>query len=198
YALYGTLSNNEGASWLEATGTTLKPEYQTSRTKFDDIQQLSDRLVTRDVAGANPSEEAGLRPSLAVSPSNDFVLVWQQRPSTQPCEDDEDGTTTVNGASQIQYAAVADPDNFGGSWWTTREPYPPSNNFYAIDPDLVIDAGGNANMVFMKSTTANGAQCRGGGDLSTSTSYTYAIYYKGPYTEVIVPPPATYLPIIVK
>ncbi|HMR68322.1 MAG TPA: carboxypeptidase regulatory-like domain-containing protein, partial [Anaerolineae bacterium] len=184
YALYGTLSNNEGASWLEATGTTLKPEYQTSRTKFDDIQQLSDRLVTRDVAGANPSEEAGLRPSLAVSPSNDFVLVWQQRPSTQPCEDDEDGTTTVNGASQIQYAAVADPDNFAGSWWASREAYPPSNNYYAIDPDLVVDAGGNANMVFMKSTAANGAGCRGGGDLSTSTEYTYAIYYKGPYTEI--------------
>lgn len=198
YALYGTLSNNDGTSWLEATGTTLKPEYQPSRTKFDAIQQLSDRLVTRDEAGANPSEEAGLRPSLAVNPSNDFVLAWQQRGSTAACADDEGGTTTVNGASQIQSAAVADPDNFAGSWWASREAYPPSNNFYAIDPDLVVDGGGNTNTVFMKSTAANGAECRGGGDLSTGTPHTYAIFYKGPYTEVIVPPPATYLPMIIK
>lgn len=201
YALMGILSTNGGAEWKDSTTSTPSTEdpwYVTSNRTFDD-NNSDDRRRTRNTDGANPAEEAGLRPSVALNHQDDFAIVWQERPDAS-CDEDEGGTINSNGTSELFLASVADPDTPDTSnWWTTvANVETASINFYSIDPDMVIDSSGDEHIVFMKSTADPGqSNCRAGGDLNPSTQHTYRIYYRGPYFTV-VDPPTILLPVIIK
>ncbi|MCB0193115.1 MAG: hypothetical protein KDJ65_14320 [Anaerolineae bacterium] len=196
YALIGALSINGGVSWVDASGNssnTPVPRYITSKNAFGS-GQTSDRKRTRNVSGATPSEEAGLRPSVALNELDRFAIVWQERPDAS-CVQNENGSIVSNGTSEIYYAYAANPNspNSSGWWGTENTIETPKINFYSIDPDLVIDSSGNEHFVFMKSSASTDeTQCRAGGGATE-----YAIYYRGPY-YVTIDPAQAILPIITK
>ncbi|MCB0178957.1 MAG: hypothetical protein KDI62_12060 [Anaerolineae bacterium] len=198
YALMGILSIDGGVNWEDSNGTTPSiddPRYITSNHAFNSGTS-DDRQRTRNKDGATPEEEAGLRPSVALTSQNRFAIVWQKRPDAS-CLTDESGNNIItNGTSEIYYGAEANPavPNSAG-WWTSEVSTvePPSTNFYSIDPDLVIDSGGNKHIVFMKSTAdPDEVKCRAGGGATD-----YAIYYRGPYFTTI-DPERVLLPVILK
>ncbi|MCB0163143.1 MAG: hypothetical protein KDI79_02880 [Anaerolineae bacterium] len=197
YALMGVLSTNKGLSWVDSNGNPSSnpvPRYITSKNPFGSGTS-NDQRRTRNTDGANPAEEAGLRPSLALNELNRFAIVWQQRPDAT-CAEDEGGSIITNGTSEIYYSADANPSTPNSSgWWATGENpvETPSVNFYSIDPDLVIDSSGNEHTIFMKSSAdSSGSNCRAGGGASD-----YAIYYRGPYFTTIEPEQVI-LPFILK
>jgi hypothetical protein len=181
YGLISTSSSDNGGSWLSepqhitATGTVYSgPAGSGSNSR------LSKPRVT------SPNFEAGLRPSLAVTGTN-FAVVWQQRPETSCSVEGlipaagPVSTADTNGTAEIYFAAPS-PN------WTSTEILGSDPSTYAVDPDIAYDNSGVRHVVFLKATGVNCAA--GGGSLG------YAVYYRGPFTNV--QPPVTYLPLIQK
>lgn len=169
-------AGDEGGAWLQATTIVSNTTYGTVVGGGDD--KLSKSRSTSD---AVPIDEAGLRPSVAISGTN-FAVAWQQRPDNA-CQTDPGGTVIENGTSEINVASAP-------TTWAIQQVLGNSATSYAIDPDLAVDANGR-HLVFLKAINLNVAQCQLGGD-----SLDYAVYYRGPLTTV--QPSKVYLPIIKK
>lgn len=171
YGLVGVESTNSGGSWGLAkhiTSTNLATE-----TAVTADEKLSERT------GA-PTIEESLRPSLAITDSNKFAIVWQQQPGI--CKLQEyPGGPTQNGTSEIFFASPHDS-------WATSGMLADNQSEYSIDPDIAVDANGT-HIVFMKADDDD--LCQGGNQGE------YRIYYRGPFTAVSQGG-GVYLPIILK
>jgi hypothetical protein len=165
YGLVGTQSSNEGVTWppLAAHITS------THATSTDDP---TDHKLSQAGTFVVPEMENGLRPSLAVTASNNFAIVWQQEPSS---------SSSVNCTSEIYFAPNSSNWAAAGNGTLADE-----TQYYAIDPDVARDNSGT-HVVFMKALDQG---CIGGG------SGGYSIYYRGPFTQMSGTD--TYLPIILK
>ncbi|MBN1218579.1 MAG: hypothetical protein JXM69_06615 [Anaerolineae bacterium] len=124
--------------------------------------------------------EQFLRPSLAVTGSNEFAVVWQQRPQTECSE---------NGTSEIYYASRTNGDWDTNEWTEKQDTVDFDLAYYSVDPDIVVNNIGR-HIVFMMGPDNGG--CSGPANPSD-----YAIYYHGPITKTLVSG-GVYLPIIVK
>jgi hypothetical protein len=132
-----------------------------------------------------PQTEEGLRPSLAVTDTNKFAVVWQAHPDSRcnylPEPPIPPGTQPTNGTSEVFFAS---PYNS----WTTDGTLANMRSEYSIDPDIAVDNNGT-HIVFMKADDAG--NCYGGGQGG------YKIYYRGPFTSVD-DGGGVYLPVILK
>ena len=176
YALVG-VQGAGGGSWGQL-------KHITSTRVASDTADVSDEKLSQ--RGATPSTEDGLRPSLAVSPTGEFVIVWQQRP-----EPDCDGThQPPDGILQNSTSEIFFASHSGNSWGTAGTLADDRDN-YSIDPDLAIDNNGT-HIVFMKAPDGGGfGVCPGGGYQG------YTIYYRGPFTSFNTSG-GVYLPIVLK
>jgi hypothetical protein len=183
YSLMGIASNNGGTSW-----DTPNPYYVTANIEFANGDDP--RLTGDGVGDAPPDEEIGLRPSVAITGTNNFAVVWQQRPDStcQPGEGPSD-PPVANSTSEIHYATAAVPGlTPPGNWWTTTVGTLANViNTYSIDPDMVVNpTTKDRHIVFMQSVSVG---CAGGG---TSD---YGIFYRGPFTKQ---QGGVFLPIVIK
>lgn len=184
YGLIGAVNTTNGNSnaWDNTRDIT-------STNIVDGAAAPTDR---RSKDSAAPSVENELRPSIALTGTNDFVIVWQER-HDQSCPGSGGiGTGShlgENGTSEIYYA-----ESHSNGWGTLIDTL--SNNVaeYSIDPDIAIDSQGRRHIVFMKSSTGIGSSCDDGG----ASLADYAVYYRGPVTQKWAENPVVYLPIIVK
>lgn len=177
FGLMRSTSTNSGETWenpfhipsnLEAVSS---PENPGKRSRFG--------------GAIVPAQEAGLRPSLTISGTNNVAIVWQQRPADE-CE-------VLNGSSEIFFA-------HNPTTWPTDMVANDSSQ-YSIDPDLAVGPGGVEHFVFMKDSQA---QLCDGGDGSE-----YDIFYRGPFENkgndqgeedppLLEGSPGVYLPLITR
>jgi hypothetical protein len=174
YALIGAKSTDNGSSWLDANTKHI------TSTHLASGGDIYDKKLSKSTGFASPPIENALRPQVAVTGTADFVAVWQQRPA----ELDPSQEESPNCTSEIYYA-----DSEGGNWANEQGQLADAWNTYSIAPDVVVDPNSVKHIVFMKASD-NGT-CAGGG------ASDYAIYYRGPYTTVLVGN-TVYLPLIMK
>jgi hypothetical protein len=207
YVLLGILGSVSLADGVVTWPDSFEPRHISSNV-LRDSGTTGDQKWTRSTGGATPLEEAGLRPSLAVSGTN-FVAVWQERPLPE-CVDTE--PAPENGTSEIYYAEAAKP-GLGpvGNWWVDRfGTLADDITFYTIDPDIAVNSTSQVrHIVFMKASIFDSSQCAAGG-----SAVSYTISYRGPggaFSVIQNPPtptptppggpgglPSIYLPILFK
>lgn len=168
-------SGDEGGAWNPAAQNITSNDTYGTTAGNDKLSK------SRSTSDAVPIDEAGLRPSVAISGTN-FAVASQRRPDSV-CQTDPDGNVIQNGTSEINVASAP-------TTWTIQEVLGNSATSYAIDPDIVVDSNGR-HLVFLKAINLSIAQCHLGGD-----SLDYAVYYRGPLTEVQLP--KVHLPMIRK
>lgn len=183
YGLMGISSNNSGTTWLTST------YYITANILFGNGD---DPRLTR--ASGTPNEEAGLRPSVAITGTNDFVVVWQERPDSS-CEGGESPSDppNANSTSEIHYAEAAAPGTnpVPGNWWSAIDGTLANViDKYSIDPDITVDpTTKQRHIVFMRSQEPSFSDCNGGG------LNDYGVFYRGPFTKE---QEGVYLPVVIK
>lgn len=166
YGLVGVQYTSEGSSSGQVvditSNTVLNPGNPTARAAQD---------------GATPPVEDGLRPSLVMTTTNQFAIVWQER-----------GNVTCNPlggggpfTSQIHYASPS--SNWGVAGTLTGV-----LSEYKVDPDIAVDSNGY-HIVFMKASDP--------GDCTGAAFGGYRIFYRGPFTET-TGDGGIYLPIVIK
>lgn len=181
FKLVGVVGTNSGDDWLSGGG----PKYITSANTYGTSSDIDKR---RSKDSSTPVQEIGLRPSVAITPTNNFVVVWQERPD-DVCQDANpgEGEPELNGTSAIFFA-----DKSSTNWTTQLGQLDNDRTTYSIDPDIVVQ-GSTRHIIYMKYTGGNPADCAGGGGASQ-----YNIYYRGPYITVQAPSGGIFLPIILK
>ncbi len=179
FKLAGSTGSNSGDSWTAAS-------YITSANSYVGTSSDIDKRRSKD--SSTPVQEIGLRPSVAVTPTNNFVVVWQER-NDDVCQDANpgEGEPELNGTSAIFFA-----DKSSTNWTTQLGQLDNDRTTYSIDPDIVVQ-GSTRHIIYMKYTGGNPADCAGGGGASQ-----YNIYYRGPYITVQAPSGGMFLPIILK
>jgi hypothetical protein len=167
YGLVGVQYTSEGSSSGQVvdipSNTALNPGNPTGKAAQD---------------GATPPVEDGLRPSLAITTSNRFAAVWQER-----------GNVTCNplggGGPFISRIHYASPSNTWGVAGTVTG----ISSEYKVDPDIAVDSNGT-HIVFMKASDP--------GDCTGAAFGGYRIFYRGPFTATTDEDGGIYLPIVLK
>ncbi len=164
YGLVWASSTDEGATWpdkLQFVGTNQPTDNETVTDR-----RLSQATTTSQIP--SPSEEIGLRPSMAISGTT-MALVWQQRPNSI-C------TPSKIGAAQVYYAYDS------AKWFNSS--LGQSNSNYNINVKMVVGSDGKTHLVFMRANLPSIQQCSAGGSEGD-----YAIYYLGEFIKTANPAP---------
>jgi hypothetical protein len=177
YSLVGVESTDSGGSWGGVNHITSTNPADTTLDAGDEKRGLD---------GATPPIEDGLRPSLAITDSNKFAVVWQEQPEECGVGGEGLGIQDVsNGTSEVFFASDT------GNSWTTAGMLANNRFEYSIDPDIAVDGNGT-HIVFMKASDSGSCPSGGGG------SGEYTVYYRGPITSFSSSGSRVYLPIIIK
>ena len=186
YGLTGVqnLDNENSTSW-----DSLKPLHITSVDPANPGEPLGNgnRKLSKGTV-SNPPEENALRPSVAVSSSNFWRWVWQQRPLDN-CDEGVLPPFTVEDNSSEIFLADHSANSWAGWGVLTDTTKAASLREYSIDPDLAVDSAG-PHFVFMKDANSN-LLCNGGDQND------FAVFYRGQF-EAVQPSENLFLPIIVK
>jgi hypothetical protein len=148
------------------TGTDwpAKPLHITSDLEADSVPEPGDDKNSVSLSPPSDTpEENGLRPSLAISGTNDLAIVWQQFPHSN-CNQAPIGSFW-NETSEIYLA-------YTNTTWLSYT-LAMTNVEYSIAPDIAVGPDGQEHIVFMKGSAKSGC----------GSPDEYHIYYRGPFED---------------